>query len=302
MFACSAGWWLASEPPPHAMMYADGQTLAWKLACNPRRMPAMLDRMNATDASGPASRSAVRLRSQRSPGSARSSMRLGSLVYEQMKERLLEGTYAAGERLSVEALRTEFEVSKQPVMDALRRLAGERLVEITPQVGIQVSTYSKQEVEDFFWLFAGVESAIAGVAAVRRSEEQLVELTRAETQIENLRTETDPSQRARQYRIANRQFHGVIHAMAGSEIMVDVAQRMWDMSDFLINTSGVPVPLSDSLDERHSDHKLILDALLKRDGAAARERMQAHILGTVIATVPAGHEDTPTRESNVPAS
>lgn len=220
-------------------------------------------------------------RPTRSFDSTRSSMRLGSLIYDQLKQRLLEGTYAAGERLSVEALRAEFEVSKQPVMDALRRLAGERLVDIIPQVGIQVSTYSQREVKDFFRLFAGVESTITEIAALRRSESQLVELTRVEARVANLRTETDPTERARLYRILNRQFHSVIHTMAGSEIMMDMAQRMFDLSDFLINTSGIPAPLTTAIDERHSDHEEILESLLNRDAEGARRQMERHILDTV---------------------
>src|SRR4029079_8661472 len=76
----------------------------------------------------------------------RGGSRLNHAVYDQLKERLLEGRYTAGERLSTEALRTEFGVSKQPVMEALRRLAGDGLVEIVPQVGSRVATYSPREV------------------------------------------------------------------------------------------------------------------------------------------------------------
>lgn len=210
-------------------------------------------------------------------------MRLGSLVYDEMKTRLLEGTYAPGQRLSVEALRREFAVSKQPVMDALRRLSADQLVEIIPQVGIQVSTYSEREVEDFFRLFAGVEGTIAEVAATRRTEAQLVELTRVEGLVGTLRSEA-AAERAHHYRIINRRFHAVIHEMAGSEIMVDVAQRMFDLSDFLINTTGIPAPLSNALEDRHADHQRILEALLDRDGVAARREMEAHILETVAGT------------------
>ena len=59
------------------------------------------------------------------PVAAASGKRLAPVVYEMLKERLLEGTYQAGERLSVETLKTEFEVSKQPVMEALHRLAAD---------------------------------------------------------------------------------------------------------------------------------------------------------------------------------
>lgn len=63
----------------------------------------------------------------------RGTSRLNNAVYDQLKERLMEGMYPAGERLSAEGLRTEFGVSKQPVMESLRRLAADGLVEIPPR-------------------------------------------------------------------------------------------------------------------------------------------------------------------------
>lgn len=211
----------------------------------------------------------------------RGGSRLNDAVYDQLKERLLEGSHPAGSRLSTEELRTEFGVSKQPVMEALRRLAIDGMVEILPQVGCRVSTYSLREVEDFYLMFGGFEGAIAGVAALRRTDEQLAELDLISQQIDRLRRERDPAIRSRGYRLANRRFHHMIHAMAHSSVMAETSRRMWDLSDFLINTTGVPQPLSSALDDRHADHESIRAALHAKDQAAARSEMERHIVGTV---------------------
>src|SRR5664279_6224235 len=110
------------------------------------------------------------------PIAASSGRRLAPLIYDLIKERLLDGGYQAGERLAVEALKTEFGVSKQPVMDALRRLASDGLVDIIPQVGCRVPTYEPQDVTDFFAIFGGMEGAVAGVAAHRCTPPQLAAL------------------------------------------------------------------------------------------------------------------------------
>ena len=83
------------------------------------------------------------------------------------------------------------------------------------------------------------------------------------------------------YRVLNRQFHHAIHDMAHSRIMAETSRRMWDLSDFLINTSGVPQPLSSGLDDRHADHERIRAALHARDQDAARAEMEQHIVGTM---------------------
>lgn len=69
--------------------------------------------------------------------------------------------------------------------------------------------------------------------------------------------------------------------MAHSRVVADLSRRMWDMSDLLIATSGIPRPLASALSDRHHDHELIIEALHRRDPAAARQAMDEHIVGTV---------------------
>jgi DNA-binding GntR family transcriptional regulator len=205
---------------------------------------------------------------------------LNHAVYDVLRERLLEGHYPAGTRLPTDDLRSELGVSKQPVMEALRRLAADGMVEIVPQVGCLVTGYDLHEIEDFYLAFGGFEGSIAGTAALRRTDEQLVELDRISLQIDALRTEGDAAVRSRGYRLWNRWFHHAIGAMAQSRVMTETSRRMWNLSDFLINTAGVPQPLSSALDDRHADHERIRAALHVGDHAAAREEMERHIVTT----------------------
>jgi DNA-binding GntR family transcriptional regulator len=213
--------------------------------------------------------------------SNRGAGRLTSLIYEDTKERLVTGTMAAGSRVSVELIRERFGVSKQPVMEALRLLSSDGLVEILPQVGCEVAQYSMQEVSDFYDMFAGFEGAIAAAAAARRRESQLADLAVVSRGIDRLRSEPSPEVRATEYRLMNRAFHAAIHGMAGSRIMSTNSRRMWDLSDFLINTTGVPMPLSSATSARHEDHERIRQAIIDGDPVAARREMERHIVTTV---------------------
>jgi DNA-binding GntR family transcriptional regulator len=210
-----------------------------------------------------------------------SGARLSAVLYDTLKSRLLEGVYAAGDRIVVEQVRQEFQVSKQPVMDALRRLAADRLVAIIPQSGIEVVRYSHREIEDFYLLFSDFEATIAAVAASRRTDRQLDTLRRILTDVDHLLESADPAARARGYRIHNREFHAAIHAMSHSRIMEETSQRMWDLSDFLINTAEISNPLSSALPQRQCDHEAIAAAIRDRDEDRAREAMRQHIIGTV---------------------
>ena len=171
------------------------------------------------------------------PPQSPSGRRLAPVVYDLLKERLLDGEFQAGERLPVEALKTEFGVSKQPVMEALRRLSSEGLVEIIPQVGCRVPVYSAVDVSDFFAIFGGMEGAVAGVAAQRCTGAQVDQLAAVNGEIRQLIDEPDPAARSHGYLILNRRFHGIIQDMAHSAVVAEISRRMWDMSDLLINTS-----------------------------------------------------------------
>lgn len=62
-------------------------------------------------------------------------------VYRHLKERLLSGRFAPGERLSEPLLAQELGVSRTPVREALMRLAEEGLVELVPGRGARVRTF-----------------------------------------------------------------------------------------------------------------------------------------------------------------
>jgi DNA-binding GntR family transcriptional regulator len=215
------------------------------------------------------------------PVAASSGRRLAPVVYDLLKERLLDGEFRAGQRLSVESLRAEYGVSKQPVMDALRRLSTDGLVEIIPQVGCQVPTYSDADIADFFAIFAGTEAAVAAVAAARRTDDQVIDLVAVNDEIGRIAPDADPGARARRYRALNRRFHRIIHDMAHSPVVTDLSRRMWDLSDLLINTSDRKPAVASAVTARHADHDAIIAALRQRDPAAARTAMEQHILGII---------------------
>jgi DNA-binding GntR family transcriptional regulator len=208
--------------------------------------------------------------------------RLGNLVYDTLKARVLDGVYPAGERISLEELKREFEVSKQPVMEAMRQLAAAGLIEILPQVGCRVPRYSPAEVRDFFVLFGSVEGAIAGIAASRWRGAELDEIEDLNRRIAQLDASvSDAATRSRQYLTLNRQLHRAIQTISGSRVIADMSQRMFDLSDLLINTAGVPHPLAAAIGERAHDHDEIIAALRVRDSKAAQAAMERHILATV---------------------
>lgn len=210
-----------------------------------------------------------------------SAPRAAGRVYAVLKERLLEGAYGAGARLRVEEISKELQVSKQPVMESLRRLSAEQLVVITPQVGCRVVEFDLDEVSDFFQMMAAVDGTASAMAATRRTSDDLRRLRVISAQIGALVDDPSAEARARGYRQMNREFHGLIHAMAGTEIVSSLGGSMMDRSDFYINSSTSVSPLGSALDERQADHEAILAGIADRDPEAARAASEHHMIGTV---------------------
>ena len=82
-------------------------------------------------------------------------------VYGHLKDLLLSGRFAPGERLSEPLLAQELGVSRTPVREALMRLAEEGLVELVPGRGARVRVFAPEEVEEVY----RVQEAYMGVEA-----------------------------------------------------------------------------------------------------------------------------------------
>lgn len=85
--------------------------------------------------------------------------------YELLREGILEGRYAPGERLIEQSIAEELDVSRTPVREALRRLQAEGLIETYPNRGAVVRTFTPQYLLDTYGLRAVLEGYAAQQAA-----------------------------------------------------------------------------------------------------------------------------------------
>lgn len=201
-------------------------------------------------------------------------------AYREIKSALISGKYRPGDDLTVERIASELAVSRQPVMEAMRILAQEGFVEIIPQVGCRVAVHSESDIEDFFRLFANVESLTASLAAERRTDEELQHLHEVSGQLGKFkRVKHTEHERADAYRVLNRAFHGLIHSMARAPLISEFSRSLWDRSDFHLSGSSQRLLFSERFNVGHHDHEAILLALEHKNPTAAGQLMSDHILG-----------------------
>jgi DNA-binding GntR family transcriptional regulator len=205
---------------------------------------------------------------------------LADHVYEQLKDQLFECRYGRDGWLPVEEIASEMQVSRQPVMDALKRLALEGFVSIVPQVGCKVREYSTEEIHDFYLLFAYGEGLVAELAAQRATSEDVLTLRLISAQIGQLCAQkASKESQARMYRSLNRKLHKEIRRIARSEPVTELVESMGDRSDFFIATSGRPM-FAETLRNAHDEHQLVVEAIAKHSVKSAAQTMKRHILET----------------------
>lgn len=205
---------------------------------------------------------------------------LAERAYMHIKTLLMEGRHVSGEWLPIETIASELGMSRQPVMDAIKRLSSEGFIEIVPQVGSRVRRYDANEISDFYQLFANCEGLVAELAAARATPTDITRLRLLSHQISELfKLPGDEAEQNRLYRVLNRQLHAELRRITGSPAMCELVEMLGDRSDFYIAGASEPV-FSAGLVEAHSEHERLIHAIEAGDEKLARAMMEAHIRGT----------------------
>lgn len=136
-------------------------------------------------------------------------------IYQEMRSRILAGKFAPGERLVEQALAEEFNVSRTPVREAIRRLVHEGFVEKGPGYSTRVTEFPEDELIQLFEIRRRLESFAAGRAAKMANEAELAELRSLSRQM----TAHTPPKTPEDFKLittANSRFHQIIYEAARS--------------------------------------------------------------------------------------
>jgi DNA-binding GntR family transcriptional regulator len=208
-----------------------------------------------------------------------------ALVLEQA---IVSGELGPGTLLRQEQLSEQFEVSRTPVREALRRLAALGLVSIVPNRGARVRTVSRDDLREAFLVRAELESLATELAASRITEEELDALELAEVRFaqasatlrDHSRPESERAGLTADWLTANYAFHDVIYEAAGAPLVARIAKSA--RRTFLGQSIWVPGgPEIDELYERNvQQHQAIIGALRARSAAGARALAREHVIAS----------------------
>src|SRR6266508_956265 len=97
-------------------------------------------------------------------------------IYDSIREGILSGRYASGERLIESRLATEFGVSRTRIRDALARLHADHLLSPAGNRGLRVRPLSTRDIEEIYALRLLLEGYAAKAAASTITTRELDQL------------------------------------------------------------------------------------------------------------------------------
>jgi DNA-binding GntR family transcriptional regulator len=196
--------------------------------------------------------------------------RLADDVYEQLREEIIRGELAAGDRLAVPALAVKFSISRSPVREAIQRLVAEGLLTEHVHRGAVVARITASDLAQLYEIREVLEGLAARLAAQRILPRELEELAEILHQHELVIEEGSLSAHME----ADVRFHRRVHEIAGNEELLRQMGRQQAMIRMAMHTTVVSAGPGRAL----SDHRDLLQALQAHDPDLAERVARDHIV------------------------
>ncbi len=192
------------------------------------------------------------------------------VVYERLKQAIVEGQIAPGEHLVETKLAERLGVSRIPVREALFRLEREQLVSASPK-GLVVSPITRTNIQEVYAIRAALEALGCRLAAEKITPDEKAQLG-------------DILRRSRECIAANDlagltacdiEFHDALIAASRNATLRQVLDQLRDSVRRLRSAS---IALPGRPEQVLKDHSAIADAVRAGDGERAQSLVHAHIL------------------------
>jgi DNA-binding GntR family transcriptional regulator len=189
-------------------------------------------------------------------------------VRDLLEEAILQGVLLPGAHLNADGLAKQLGISHIPVREALRALGVDGWIEFRPHQGAFVRGRSEQELADLFESRTFLETRVATLAAERRTGEQLAIL---DDVLSRQRRSTDPVELAR----INAEFHSAMADCSQNNLLAGFVRTLSMRARFYFSTVA---PSRQDVSRRQ--HEALVDAVRRRDSAAAGQLARDHVAAT----------------------
>ncbi|WP_348827853.1 FCD domain-containing protein [Halomonas sp. RT37] len=194
-----------------------------------------------------------------------------SQVFSALKQDLIRGRFAAGEKLAISALKERYEVGLSPLREALNRLAAYGLLEQHNQRGFRVPPLSVEELEDISRLRMQLECMALTQAFQEGDAEWESQLLAASHRLSRANKAQGEIE---QWEQAHQRFHRTLLAPCGSHWLLRFIEQLHDQFDRYRRLAPGNPEIRERLDAQHGE---LVELALDRRIHDARYLLEDHI-------------------------
>jgi DNA-binding GntR family transcriptional regulator len=191
-------------------------------------------------------------------------------VFQALVNDILSGAVQPGARLDEPSICHKFGVSRTPIREALRRLSGTGLVEVTPRKGVAVASIDVEQLNDIFEALAEFEGFCSRLSAVR-----MTGLEKKRLEIVNANRQTRLADGADNFAELNNEFHEAIYLDAHNSSIASVTRSFRQRLAPFRALQFLPGHTEYSFHE-HDD---IVHAIIAANADRAYSLMRDHVTG-----------------------
>lgn len=193
----------------------------------------------------------------------------GARIAATLREAILDGAYAPGERIRQDELAERHGASRLPVREALRMLEAEGLVTLVANTGAWVSTLSAAECQELYLVRERLEPLLLRMNVPLLTDDEVARL-------QVLADRMERSADVEDFLLMDREFHlsGVDHA--DTTVLTDLVKSLWNRTQHY-RRAATRLFWSEGDRSVHHDHQLLVGALRRRDADDAENLLAQHI-------------------------
>ncbi len=197
-------------------------------------------------------------------------------VAERVRALIFDRQIAPGAFIDENVLAEQWQISRTPLREALKVLAAEGLVELVPRRGCRVIEITETDADELFPIMALLEGRCAFEATQHMSDADLRELQRMHDELERTAAAHDVDG----YYQANHVFHSFVQRVANNRWLDRVTA---DLRKFVRMLRGRQLVFPGRIEASINEHRVLIAAMLARDGVRAERAMHDHLLAQLAA-------------------
>ena len=196
----------------------------------------------------------------------------GTRIASELREAILTGEYAPGDRVRQEDLADRHGASRVPVREALRMLESEGLVTLVANTGAWVSRVSLAECDEIYRVRERIEPLLLRYNIPLMDDARVDQLALLATRMENAASEDE-------FIALDRDFHLGCYDLADTTVLGDTVLMLWNRSHSY-RRAYMRKAWIDPERSVHHEHHLLVAALRRRDADDAERVLAGHIRRT----------------------